>query len=368
MQSKFGYGGWGVAYHPDGDRFGPDDGFPGSLYLVGFRPEQRVAELSIPRPVQTRDLNKVSVATVLQPFGDITGGLQRLLTGDSSEPYQIGGMQVVQGRLHWTLFKYYNVAGHDFPSHGMSSLRIDDLASLQGLWHLGPMQTGDPQWHSYKHAGYITDIPEPAADRLFGGRNLMSGLQISTGLSHSSQGPALFAYRLPDSELKPDSSLDALPLLWYSEERPLTGHHPSDRWTGAAWVKLGERQAVIVVGRKAHGAVHYGEPRPGDCYPYKGYHGSSYEAQMLFYRTEDLADVAAGQQHATQVEPRYRWDSRDSGGSFDRFMFRECRRDIGGMAYDRTHNILYVVEAEAGLTQEDQWEPTPVIHVFRIVE
>ena len=306
---------------------------------------------------------------MLQPFGDITGGLQRLLTGDSSEPFQIGGMQVVDGRLHWTLFRYYNVAGNDFASHAVSSLHIDELSGVEGLWHLGPMNSSIPQWHSYKHAGYITEIPEPAASELFGGRNLMSGLQISTGLSYSSQGPALFAYRLPEpGQLAPDGSLDAVPLLWYSEQQPLDGHHPADRWTGAAWLTLGGRQAVVAVGRKAHGAVYYGEARPHDCYPYKGYHGSAYETQMLFYDPADLAAAASGQRSACGLAPWYRWDSHDPGGGIDRFMFQACGRDIGGMTYDRANNVLYIVEADAGCTSEDEWEPTPVIHAFRVVD
>jgi hypothetical protein len=122
--SKFSYGGWAVTYRGDGDPNGPDDGYPGSLYLLGFQPTQLVAEISIPRPCQTRSIDDVSVAELLQPFGDITGGIQRALTGGETESFEIGGMQVVKDRLHWTLFKYYNVAGHDYPSHGTSSLRI----------------------------------------------------------------------------------------------------------------------------------------------------------------------------------------------------------------------------------------------------
>jgi hypothetical protein len=367
MRSKFGFGGWAVTYSPDGDPRGADDGFPGSLYLVGFPPEQMVVELTIPIPRRSHMIDHLGVAEILQPFGDITGGLQELLTGDSTEPFMIGGMQVTGGRLHWTLFKYYNVAGHPFPSHGVSSLRIDSHASVRGLWSLGPVGSSEPQWHSYKHAGYIAEIPTDVAERHLSGRTLMSGLQISTGRSFSSQGPALFAYQLPDVDLPPDSSLDAVPLLWYTEQQPLQGHHPADRWTGAAWVTLGAKQAVVFAGRKAHGDVYYGEPRPGDCYEYKGYHGASYEAQLLFYAPEDLIAAADGRKSAVLIEPWYRWDSQDPGGGPDRFMFRECRRDIGGMTYDRVRKLLYLVEAEAGFTQDDPWEPTPVIHVFRLV-
>ncbi|MEZ6063087.1 MAG: hypothetical protein R3C19_22305 [Planctomycetaceae bacterium] len=135
MMSQFGHGGWGVTYRSDGDQNGPDDGFPGSLYLVGFMRDQLVAEISIPRPRITSSLDEITVAEILQPFGDITAGLQKAITGDSSEPFQIGGMQVVDGRLHWTLFKYYNVAGHDFPH--TPCLRWTSMLSTsmaRGIW------------------------------------------------------------------------------------------------------------------------------------------------------------------------------------------------------------------------------------------
>ncbi|MEZ6063088.1 MAG: hypothetical protein R3C19_22310 [Planctomycetaceae bacterium] len=196
----------------------------------------------------------------------------------------------------------------------------------------------------------------------------MSGLQISTGLKYSSQGPALYAYELPEPGREPGSSLDAIPLLWYSLQRPLAGHHPSDRWTGAAWLSLSGKQTIVIAGRKAHGEVYYGNPRPTDCYPDKGYHGSSYEVQMLFYTPAELIGAANRRGTATEIDPWYRWDSRTPGGGIDRFMFKDCGRDIGGLTYDRQNNLLYMVEVDAGKTSLDEWEPTPVIHVFRVVE
>ncbi|APZ91193.1 hypothetical protein [Fuerstiella marisgermanici] len=364
--STFGYGGWAVTYREDGDPDGPDDGFPGSLFIGGHRQQQLVAEVTIPRPVISpeKNLDDLSVFEVLQDFGDITGGIRTHLTAGSSEPFEIGGMQVVDDGLHWTTYKYYNVEGRDYLSHALSSL---DLKRPQpkGLWHLGPFQSGDARWHSYKHAGYICAVPDNIADRYLGGRNLMSGLQIVTGLQKSSQGPALFAYKIPERTPSPGASLDAVPLLWYPMGSPIDKHHHADSWQGAAWLTLGDKQTVIVVGRKAHGPVHYGEPRPGDCYEDKGYHGSSYEAQMLFYAPGDL--LSAGRRPVANVRPWYRWDSTTPGGGIDRFMFQDCGREIGGLTYDRKRNLLYMVEVAAGLTSENEWEVLPVVHVMRLV-
>ena len=367
MNSRFGYGGLAVAFRPDGDANGPDDGFPGSLYMVGHGHHQLVAEVAIPRPFvsPSKNIDELSVGKILQPFADVTAGLRERMTNGSSEPFEIGGLHVLKNRLHWTMYKYYNVNAVDYLSHGLSSVNLSHRA-MRGLWHLGPSQSGDPRWHSYKHAGYICDIPKPIAARYFGGRNLMSGLQISTGRQTSSQGPALFAYRIDNEDLPYGSSLSAIPLLWYPMNDPVDQHHPADSWQGAAWLTLGKKHTVIVVGRKGLGPVHYGLPRPGDCYEDKGYHASSYETQVLFYRPEDL--VAATRRSVASVAPWYRWDSRTPGGGIDRFMYQECRKRIGGTALDRKRNLLYVVEVNAGFSSVNEYEPLPVVHVFRIVE
>jgi hypothetical protein len=367
--SSFSYGGWGVAWRADGDPQGEDDGYPGSLFLTGHQGHQLVAEISIPRPYLSirKDINELPAARLLQPFGDISGGLQAALTEDPSQPFQIGGMQVVGNSLHWTIYRYYNVEGYDFLSHGLSSLNTQ-YPVVAGPWHLGPFESGAPQWHAYKHAGYICEIPQDIADQWFGGRNLMSGLQISTGLQTSSQGPALFAYRLPTGQQPQDAELDAVPLLWYPMQQPVDQHHPADRWAGAAWLTLADKQAVIVVGHKALGPVYYGDPRPGDCYPDKGYHGSSYEAQVMFYTPAELIASANERLQAWDIKPWYRWNSESPGGGLTQYLLPTCGNDIGGLAMDRSNNLLYLVQVDAGATTDNEWEVIPVIHVFHIVD
>ena len=364
--SRFGLGGWALAFRPDGDAKGPDDGFPGSLYMMGHRHHQLIAEISIPRPfVSTgKQINDLPEAKILQPFADITSGLRSQMTNGSSEPFEIGGMFVSGNRLHWTLYKYYNVNQVDYLSHGLSSVDLSNRA-IRGLWHLGPQNSSDPAWHSYKHAGYICDIPQDIADKYLGGRNLMSGLQISTGRQTSSQGPALFAYKIDNENLPQGGSLDALPLLWYPMNAEMAGHHPTDSWQGAAWLKVGDKQAIIVVGRKGLGPVYYGMPREGECYDYKGYHASSYEAQMLFYQPEDI--IRGAKTRVPDTPTAYRWDANTPGGSFDRFTYQKCRKELGGMALDRTNSLLYISEINAGFSDANEWEEIPLIHVFKVV-
>ncbi len=125
------------------------------------------------------------------------------------------------------------------------------------------MGTGAPEWHSYKHAGYI--LSDSSSKRTSGLADaiLISGLQISTGLQASSQGqPCLLTDCLHRARHR-KPVCRALPLVWYSEQHPLAGHHPADRWTGGAWVTLGDRQAVVIVGRKALGEFYYVNPSSG---------------------------------------------------------------------------------------------------------
>ncbi|MCA9060610.1 MAG: hypothetical protein KDA96_14605 [Planctomycetaceae bacterium] len=362
---RFSYGGCGLAYRPGNEA----DVDTGSLYLVGHQLEQRVAEISIPTPVisSRKSMDDLPVARVLQDLGDITAGLLTALTDDPSQPFELGGLQVVDDRLHWTMYRYYNVDGLDFYSHATSSLNIAD-PQVEGPWHLGPQDSGRPEWHAHKYAGYIFDVPEREAEQWLGGRRLISGLQVSTGLATSSNGPAMISYRLPDRGSPSGIINDALPLMWHDLSRPAAGFHPADRWTGAAWLTLGDKQSVIVVGRKALGEVYYGDARPTDCLPDKGYHGDRYEAQVQFYSPASLIHAAHGKLEAFQVEPWYVWDNQNPGGGIGQYLFPTCHQLIGGITVDHKRNQIYISQVLAGATTDQEFEYLPVIHVFRISE
>ncbi|MCA9064631.1 MAG: hypothetical protein KDA96_16280 [Planctomycetaceae bacterium] len=361
----FAYGGWGIGWRPPA----PGTNSPGSLFIVGHQSEQLVAEITIPTPVisATRSMDELPVATVLQNLGDISNGLLQALTDDPSQPFEIGGLYVTDDRLHWTMYRYYNVDGNDFYSHATSSLNIAD-PDVEGPWHIGPQNSGRPEWHAHKFAGYIFDVPEPKAKKWFEGRRLISGLQTSTGLGTSSSGPAMISYQLPPRGTPSGVVQDAVPLMWFDTGRPAKNFHPADRWTGAAWLTAGNKQSVIVVGRKALGEVFYGSARPTDCMPDKGYHGDRYEARIQFYSPASLIHSAYGQLQPFSIEPWYEWGADDSGGGFNQYLFPTCHQYIGGTTVDHERNLLYVSQTLAGTTSDQEYEILPVIHVFRIVE
>lgn len=369
LGKSFAYGGWGIAFRPDGDPLGMADGFAGSLFIVGHHNEQLVAEISIPVPQVTKRqrMDDLPVADVLQNLGDISGGIRLQMTDNSSQPFEFGGLLVSGDRLLWTIYRYYNAESYDFHSHGASSLDIGNPA-VQGPWHLGPINTGRSEWQAYKHAGYMFDVPEAYADQWFGGRRFISGLQIATGLQTASHGPAMFAWQLPKTLPPAGSSLDAVPLVWNDLTIPTPGFHPADRFTGGAWLTLGNKQSVIIVGRKALGAFYYGDARPQDCTPDKGYHGPPYEAQVLFYAPASLVRSAHGALSPTGIVPWSQWDQNTAGGGIGQYLFPTCSQHLGGIAWDREHQLLYVCQINAGATAGLEFELLPAIHVFRLRE
>lgn len=373
---EFTFGGWALAHRPAslptssglGDSTHTSTDSLGSLFVLGHVQQQMVAEIAIPAPVISKEkrLEDLPVAEVKQAFGDITGGLRSRMTNGETEEFQVGGLAVAGSGLHWTMFKYYNVSMRDYPSHGLSSLQLS-RPYVEGPWHLGPMNSGNGAWNSYKNAGYIMEVPEQARGWI-GGYRFLSGLQIATGLNIASNGPALYAYNLPDAEARPGTSLPAQPLVYNDLSDPAKDFHPADRWSGGAWLTLGDKHSVVIIGRKATGPVHYGEARPQDCTTDKGYHGTPYEAQVLFYSPHSLAMAAQEKISPKQNPPWYVWNSKTPGGAFSQYLFPMCAQHTGGIAYDRDNNRLYVAQVTSGTTREEPFEALPIIHVFEIVE
>ena len=364
--SRFPWGGLRLAFRPDGDPNGEADGYPGSLFTVGHDRHQMVAEVSIPEPryLVNRQGQDLLPAKLLQGFGDVSDGF---IAAESSgvEPFKIGGLFVTQNRLHWTLFKYYNVDGVRYDSHATSSLNLAN-PNPEGLWHLGQMNGGGPEWHSYKNAGYIFDVPPERRSGL-GGLNLISGLNISTGRQTSSQGPAMYAYRLPKRGTPAGSSLDAIPLVFYPLGRgELAEHNPADHWRGGAWITVGRKEGIIICGRKSLGAEYYGKAREQDCTGDKGYHGTPYEPQMLFYDADEVLKVAEGRLLPWAVEPYLRWGSRSRGGGLEKYFFDTCHARIEGVAFDRANSLLYVSQFDAASISPTDLEKYPIVHIFKV--
>jgi hypothetical protein len=380
--SNWEYSGYAMTYYPDGDPNGPDDGFPGSLFILGHDHHQLISEISIPVPVNspTRNLSEVSTAETLQPFRDITGGkfgyLEIPRTGLEYLPPQ--GEQS-SGKLFFCWGQHMEF--EFVPTHGWSELQLS-TPQPAGLWSLG----GYP---NYVTNDYLFEIPEVWASKNTPGLRLATG-RFRDG-TWSGLGPSLLAIGpwLEGNPPAPGITLNYVtPLLLYgiaesgvpeissSDEMRMVMFSEPDEWSGGAWLSTGNRSAVIFVGTKAVGESWYGFSNgvvypisgdPGEKYPEvppwphdaRGWWSDDIEAQIIFYNPEDLAAVAGGaletwgpQPYASLTIDEYLFDP---GFDYE----RQKRYLVGAISFDRTNGYLYIVERRAD-------EDKSIVHVFEI--
>jgi len=364
------WGGTALTYYPYGDPQGAADGYPGSLFGAGHDQTQYVSEIAIPRPIVSpgKDLARLHVASTLQPFENIRGDLYMGIIGEW-DLLRVGlaylprqGAQAAE-KLYfcWTA----HAPGNDVdagPTHGWRDLDLSGPPS-QGIWRVGG-------YAKYVTADYMFDIPTNWADEYVDGRYLATGRYRDGG--QASQGPSLFAIS-PWRDGTPPAdgqTIDALPLLLYQDiladdPQMMDGYHHADEWEGAAWLRVGNRGAVVFVGTKGMGDCWYGcfdgtvwpdePPYPPEC-PERGWWSSSFVGQLVFYDPADLAEVALGQQEPWQPQP---YATIDLDPLLYNVTDTRQKHHLGAMAYDLVHHYLYVFEP---LVDEDR----PIVHVWSL--
>lgn len=356
--SAWPWGGGGMTFRPGGDPSGPDDGFPGSLFIEGKA--EVVAEVTIPVPGSSPDYNGDDLprGEMLQDFADVTGGLREGAAGVD----RLGDIAYVPPRagqsakLYWTVYEYYNVSGDNYLSHGASDLNLSDPRP-SGVWRLG--SESDEDFHAMKTSDYIFPIDEDWADANVGGKFLLSGRHRPNGAFGGAQGPALFAFAPVDGATpSTGGSLAATCLLMYpTGDDYFPGYCADDKWSGGAWLKAGDRDAVLVVGSKGMGEERYGDGISGDCSAAKGFHCDPYEPQFLFYSPDDLAAVARGDREPWQVLPYETYVPDD-------VFWPQCRMHPASCAYDPYSNLLYVLQYNGAAMNYGVM--VPIVHVWRI--
>jgi hypothetical protein len=380
--SSWEYSGYALAFNPDGDPDGTEDGFPGSLFGIGHDHQQYVSEITIPLPVisQFKNPDDLNFAETLQPFTDITNGMYGYLEIPRA------GLAILPPQSDQSESKLYFSWGQHFEdewpaTHGWIGLDLDST-EIAGPWHVGG-------YSNYVTNDYLFEIPGDWAVAN------APGLRLATGRFRdghwSGLGPALFAIGpwLDGNPPEQGSRLEHVtPLLLYGRQiegnleiaiddvQPMNTFSEPDEWSGGAWLTAGERSAVIFVGTKAIGKSWYGfangvvYPISGDPdeiypevppWPYdsRGWWSEDISAQILFYDPNDLAAVAQGQLETWEPQPY-------ASLVIDEYLFdpgfnheRAKRYLLGAAAFDREHGYLYVVER---LADEDR----SLVHVFGI--
>jgi hypothetical protein len=407
----FAYGGEAMTFNPDGDPSGENDGFPGSLFIVGHEsiavdlPDgNQVAEVTIPEPVDSKTPEALSQADFIQDFSVVTNGF---FTGMEEIPRI--GMAYLDApetgpKIHFSRGQHL-YADLTVPTHAWFD---PDLSTpdMQGTWFIGN--------HSlYSTTDYLFEIPDDWSGLYAHGRQLATGRFRDGGWG--SMGPALFAYRpWTDGNGTPAASgthLENTLLLRYEDsqttesiEHALNNYQHPDEWTGGAWITTsGGNSAVLFAGTKGTGAKYwYGFVNPAgpespcvegemvgqytlcrnadgtacpsadlvECQGHntmRGWWSSRFDAQLILYDPDELAGVTTGEMDSWEPQPYAVididehlllqppvWDQEMLGTGVQR------RFRIGAVAYDRDNDLLYVLERFA---TEDAM---PVVHVWRI--
>jgi hypothetical protein len=409
----FAYGGNAMTFNPDGDPGGAADGFPGSLFVMGHDrvaygglPDGgQVAEVSIPAPILSRNIEELNTAEFIQDFANLfehhfvefqeipKAGMLYLDRPETGPKIHVAWGEHLQR--------------DEFPSHGWFSPTLSS-PDFQGEWFIGNV-------NMYSVNAYMFEIPAEWADAYAGGRVIATGRMRDGG--QGGFGPALFAYRPWNADGSPPPAgtrLEEVALLLYenaynAEEivRAMHGYQHPDAWEGGAWLTTPSgKQAVLFAGTKSTGDKYwYGYINPngpqyacvdaevtdfvtcrsadgtacpqqdfsgccdanaGACVSNRGWWSTRFDAQFILYDPNQLAQVAAGQLEAWQPQPYAvididehlylnppEWDSVELGWDDQR------RARIGDVAYDRVDGLLYVLELYGDGAR-------PMVHVWRI--
>jgi hypothetical protein len=348
----FEFGGRQLAYNPARN----------SLY-VGSR-AGRVAEVSIPSPVQTTNPAAMPFSSYLQPFADPTEGRLSQVAGDGAA---LDSLLVHNGRLYGTASVFYDALNLQNVSHYSRSLRLDE-PSFQGwsrVWESG--KTGFV-------SGSMAAIPQEWQTILGGAA--ATGQCCIPIVSRTSWGPSAFAFN-PAHVGQP--VVPAAPLLYYTAD-----HHTLGDWNaqndvyglstfmGGMAIIAGTRTALYF-GRNGLGSPCYGlgtsdpnlhgkpSPEGSTLYCYdptsadKGTHAYPYRYQIWAYDLNQFAAVKAGTKAPWDVEPYAVWPLE--------LPTPESTVRLGGVGYDAANQLLYLSQLYA---DRDGYAFRPVIHVLHL--
>jgi len=361
------YSGTGATYYPSGDPSGASDGYLGSLFATGHEWEQQISEISIPAPVNSRNVNSLNTATTIQPFRDINnmfGSLEIPRVGLAYLPKQ--GSQTTD-KLYFCWGQHMQES--DFgATHGWAELNLSS-PNIKGPWKISGLE-------KYATSDYMFEIPSEWATKYTPGKRLVTGRYRDGG--QGGQGPSLIAIG-PWNEGNPpatNASLSNTPLLKYSTvyyyddpsgAHAMTGYNHSDQWAGGAWLTKGDKAAVILAGIKGIGNTWYGYsdgtvwseegPWPPEPEGQRGWWSDSFRGQISFYNPADLADVAEGKKESYEPQPYATLNIDDVLYNTPEHQFRY----LGDVAFDRTNGILYVFEY-LGDTEAEK----SLVHVWKI--
>ena len=338
-QNTFSYGGRAIAYNPNRN----------SLYVVGHKHHQLVAEVSIPEPVKSHELSELAIAEIVQPFFDPTQGkLKQINPSDRNSQY-IGGQLIYDGRLLVNAYSSYDAAGTQNASLFVRSDKLRDDSSLRGPYLVGS--------DAHITSAYMAQIPEAWRDKL--GGPVLVGNCCRSIIGQHSQGPSVSSFD-PETPTK-STKIKARTLLSYPGNRPLgpgasTKNKLFNLTTRVEGILFPENtRSILFFGKHGIGEYCYGEAKKCNdpAQVYKGTHAYPYVYQVWAYDAEDL--VKKGFFGSVRdILPYAVWN-------FNLPFEKDGTHEIGGVAYDSGTGRIFLAQVDADRNR------SAVIHAFRVV-
>jgi hypothetical protein len=350
------WGGFALTYYPEGDKSGANDGFIGSLFGTGHAWEYRISEISIPKPVNSKNknLSELPRAKTIQDFRDILNlsDYEIPRVGIEYLPKQAGQSSA---KLYFCFGQHYQETSD--LTHGWCELNLS-TPQKKGDWYI------DTSHHEYCTNDYLFEIPKSWADKYVDGYRLATGRFRDGGWS--GQGPSVFAIA-PWKQGNPPSNgtkLSHKVLLKYTStedydqpQHKMKNYHNSDEWQGAVWLSKGDKAAIVFVGTKGYGECWYGN-EDGPCLECdnRGWWSTELKGVLLFYDPSDFVKVAEGKSKPYEPQPYAIME-------IDKYLYhiksKQQKDHLGAAAFDRERGYLYIIEP---YVDDDK----PIIHVFKI--
>ncbi len=326
----------------------------------------RVAEVTIPTPLITTDINALPSAEYLQGFHDPTEGrIKEVATQGAA----LSGLLVHDGWLFGTGLIFYDANNTQTVSHFTRPITLAEpgASPMRSVWRKG---------RSGFVAGYMARVPPEWQSKL--GGPAITGQCCVPIVGRTSWGPAAFAWDPTEFAQPKDKEINAVPLVYYPAEHPTLGPWSGSNPTYGGTIQMGgvavidRTRTAVFVGRNGTGPYCYGigvgdksltatkndkgetlcyDPATSD----KGQHAYPYRYQMWAYDLNEWAEVAAGKRDPWSVKPYGVWP-------FD-LPFPEANTRINGVTFDPATRRLFVGQRSA---DRDGQSYRPLIHVFEV--
>jgi hypothetical protein len=341
--SRFGYGGRALAPYRD-----PRSGKL-TLFMEGHaHREGQVAQIEVPvRFVKSPNRADLPMATVLQPFADVTDGeLGRRPNslGNAQNGSPVYGLLPYNNRLIVAATMYYDTAQN--ATHGVSSLQLSDSSDFRGFFAFDPNSVAAPP---RALGGAMSLVPIEMRDRL--GGPAVTGNQSVPLIGASSSGPSLTVFDPDDVGRK--SPIPGRTLLYYPLSNPLCGSlgcesakNPIFNQTtiirGRA-IPSGSN-SVLFIGKHGVGEYWYGgSVSPEGVAAAPGSEGwgpksSRFEYRVWAYRVDDLVAVRSGQKKPWAIQPYGIWALPEVSGI-------DPGPELRGVGYDDESGLLFLAPA-----------------------